>query len=71
MVKAIQKAMGPRMRFVFRNFPLTNAHPFAEAAAEASKRHRYQYALGRSLSGTIKTVTVETLDEAERVLATP
>src|SRR5471030_2728231 len=29
--------MGLRLRFVFRNFPLTNAHAFAEAAAEAAE----------------------------------
>jgi protein-disulfide isomerase len=37
MVKAIQHRMGSSLRFVFRNFPLTNAHPFAEAAAEAAE----------------------------------
>jgi protein-disulfide isomerase len=37
LVKAIQRQMGSSLRFVFRNFPLTNAHPFAEAAAEAAE----------------------------------
>ena len=37
LVKAIQRQLGQRLRFVFRNFPLTNAHPFAEAAAEAAE----------------------------------
>jgi protein-disulfide isomerase len=37
IVQAIQRQLGPRLRFVFRNFPLTNAHPFAEAAAEAAE----------------------------------
>ena len=37
LVKAIQRQMGSGLRFVFRNFPLTNAHPFAEAAAEAAE----------------------------------
>ncbi|HEX6833074.1 MAG TPA: DsbA family protein [Rudaea sp.] len=33
-LKAVQDAMGERLRFVFRNFPLTNAHPHAQRAAE-------------------------------------
>ena len=37
IVQAIQRQLGPRLRFVFRNFPLTNAHPFAETAAEAAE----------------------------------
>ena len=37
LVKEIQRRMGSSLRFVFRNFPLTNAHPFAEAAAEAAE----------------------------------
>ena len=43
-IKAVQKAMGDRLCFVFRNFPLTNLHPqammaasFAEAAATVDK----------------------------------
>src|SRR5262249_36036692 len=37
IVKAIQKRFGTRLRFVFRNMPLTNAHPQAELAAEAAE----------------------------------
>ena len=33
-LKAVQKAMGDSLCFVFRNFPLSNAHPHAERAAE-------------------------------------
>lgn len=36
-VKAVQQSLGERLRFVFRNFPLTNAHPHAEHAAEAAE----------------------------------
>jgi protein-disulfide isomerase len=37
VVKRLQKTLGKKLRFVFRNFPLTQAHPFAMAAAEAAE----------------------------------
>jgi len=37
IVKAVQKHYGPQLRFVFRNFPLTQIHPLAEPAAEAAE----------------------------------
>ncbi|MEO8274777.1 MAG: thioredoxin domain-containing protein [Thermoanaerobaculia bacterium] len=37
VVQEIQRRMGDRLRFVFRNFPLTEVHPFAGHAAEASE----------------------------------
>jgi protein-disulfide isomerase len=37
IVKDLQQRLGDRMRFVFRNFPLTNLHPHAEHAAEAAE----------------------------------
>jgi len=37
IVKALQERLGDRLRFVFRNFPLNNAHPHAEHAAEAAE----------------------------------
>jgi protein-disulfide isomerase len=37
IVKAIQKRMANRLCFAFRNFPLTNMHPYAEHAAEAAE----------------------------------
>ena len=33
-VRAVQKAFGKELRFVFRNFPLAEMHPAAEPAAE-------------------------------------
>jgi len=37
IVKKIQEVMGAQLRFVFRHFPLTQIHPHAEGAAEASE----------------------------------
>ena len=37
VVKAVQERLGDRLRFVFRNFPLTQVHPHAEHAAEAAE----------------------------------
>jgi protein-disulfide isomerase len=37
IVKQVQSRMGDRLRFVFRNFPITTAHPHAEQAAEAAE----------------------------------
>jgi protein-disulfide isomerase len=37
IVKAAQKHFGNRLRFVFRNFPLREMHPWAEAAAETAE----------------------------------
>jgi protein-disulfide isomerase len=37
IVKEVQEAMGDGLRFVFRNFPISTAHPHAEQAAEAAE----------------------------------
>jgi protein-disulfide isomerase len=37
IIKAVQERLGVRMRFVFRNFPLNQAHPYAELAAESAE----------------------------------
>src|SRR5712692_383249 len=37
VVKRLQHALGKKLRFVFRNFPLTQAHPYAMVAAEAAE----------------------------------
>jgi protein-disulfide isomerase len=36
-VKTVQKRFGKKLRFVFRNFPLTQAHEHAESAAEVAE----------------------------------
>lgn len=37
IVKQVQKHFGKKLRFVFRNFPLNEAHAHAEAAAETAE----------------------------------
>ena len=37
IVKALQRKLGQQLRFAFRNFPLREAHPHAEAAAETAE----------------------------------
>ena len=37
IIKEVQTRMGRRLRFVFRNFPITTSHPHAEQAAEAAE----------------------------------
>ena len=37
IIKAVQARMGDRLRFVFRNFPISTSHPHAEHAAEAAE----------------------------------
>jgi protein-disulfide isomerase len=37
IVKEVQRRLGARLRFVFRNFPLAQAHPHATQAAEAAE----------------------------------
>jgi protein-disulfide isomerase len=37
VVKRLQKSFDWELRFIFRNFPLTEAHPFAMIAAEAAE----------------------------------
>ena len=37
IVKTVQKHFVEQLRFVFRNFPLTQIHPHAEIAAEAAE----------------------------------
>jgi len=37
IIKQVQARMGERLRFVFRNFPITTSHPHAERAGEAAE----------------------------------
>ena len=37
IVQSVRKSLGARIRFVYRHFPLREAHPHAEHAAEASE----------------------------------
>jgi protein-disulfide isomerase len=37
VVKTLQREFGSRLRFVFRNFPLAEAHPHARHAAQAAE----------------------------------
>jgi protein-disulfide isomerase len=37
IIKEVQERMGERLRFVFRNFPITTSHTHAEQAAEAAE----------------------------------
>jgi protein-disulfide isomerase len=37
IIKEVQSRMGARLRFVFRNFPITTSHPHAEQAAETAE----------------------------------
>jgi protein-disulfide isomerase len=37
VVETLRQQLGPRMRFVFRHFPLTQIHPHAETAAESAE----------------------------------
>jgi len=37
IVREVQQKLGDRLRFVFRNFPITTSHPHAQQAAEAAE----------------------------------
>lgn len=37
IIQSIQRKLGDKLRFVFRNFPLREAHPHAQHAAEAAE----------------------------------
>lgn len=37
IIKDVQRRMGDRLRFVYRNFPIASSHPHAQHAAEAAE----------------------------------
>ena len=37
VIRRVQRYFGPRLRFAYRHFPLTEIHPHSEAAAETSE----------------------------------
>ena len=37
IIKQVQNKLGNKLRFVFRNFPITQIHPHAQHAAEAAE----------------------------------
>jgi protein-disulfide isomerase len=37
IIKQVQKHLGNKLRFVFRNFPITQIHPHAQHGAEAAE----------------------------------
>src|SRR5262249_40701117 len=37
IIQSVQRHFGARLRFVFRNFPITESHPHAALAAEAAE----------------------------------
>ena len=37
IIKEVQRRLGSKLRFVFRNFPLSESHPHAQHAAEAAE----------------------------------
>ena len=37
VLREVQRAFGPNLRFIFRHFPLRDSHPHASIAAEASE----------------------------------
>src|SRR4051812_47478292 len=37
IIKEVQRRLGLKLRFIFRNFPLSESHPHAQQAAEAAE----------------------------------
>lgn len=50
IVKRVQKHFGKRLSFVFRNFPLTQMHPYAEGAARRQDLPAHTKSFGRCMT---------------------
>ncbi|MFZ0317871.1 MAG: thioredoxin domain-containing protein [Candidatus Sulfotelmatobacter sp.] len=80
IVKRIQKHFGERLLFVFRNFPLSQMHPWAEQAAEVAefagakgkfwKMHDLLYENQESLGDALFLKLTETLELSPSQLET-
>ena len=72
VVKRLQKHFGKRLSFVFRNFPLSQMHPWAQAAAEVAEfagvhgkfweMHDLLYENQQNLGNALFLELAETLD---------
>ena len=80
IVRAVQQAMGDQLRFVFRNFPLSEMHPHAQHAALASESageqgvfwemHHALFTHQRDLSDTaIKTLATQVGADPEKTIS--
>lgn len=79
IVKRVQKHFGKKLRFVFRNFPLVQAHPMAQSAAETAEfaaahgkfweMHDAIYENQQSLSVELLVELAETLGLSGEALA--
>ena len=49
IIKEVQKELGNKLRFVFRNFPLTEIHPHAEHSAEELKLEQDRIGFGKCM----------------------
>src|ERR1700691_4039559 len=72
IVKRLQKHFGKRLSFVFRNFPMSQIHPWAEPAAEVAEfageqgkfweMHELLFENQQSLSNALLLQLADTLD---------
>ena len=49
IIKQVQKHFGPKLRFVFRNFPVSQIHPHAQHAAEGAECEQHRINFGRCM----------------------